>query len=111
MNRKRILLNLKQQKNNNMTHFFLVGENEMTLINNGTKAFDILKFNRSVSIGDTILYQLDKQEPEDGEGERSSGVLPEEISRKVDYLFEDSEGALKKGYVGVGFVTKKSNED
>ena len=86
-----------------MTHFFLVGENEMSLINNGTKAFDILKFNRPVSIGDTVLYQLDKQDPVEGEDEQPGGVLPEEISRKIDFLFEDTEGALKKGYTGVGF--------
>lgn len=86
-----------------MTHFFSVTENEMILIHDGTKTFDILKFNRAVFIGDTILYQLDKKDPVEGEEEQPGGVLPEEISRKVDYLFEDTEGALKKGYIGIGF--------
>ena len=88
-----------------MTHFFSVNENEMSQLVNGTKTFDVLKFSRSVSVGDTIIYQLEEKEAEyepDSEEPTNAG-LPEEHSVKIAYLFDDSEGALKKGYVGVGF--------
>lgn len=87
-----------------MTHFFSVNENEMSLISGDQKKFDILKFSRSVSIGDTIIYQLEERVEEDDEKAPARDPhLPEEYSVKIAYLFDDTEGALKKGYVGVGF--------
>jgi Domain of unknown function (DUF3850) len=89
-----------------MTHFFLVNENEMGLVSTGAKKFDILKFGRAVSIGDTIIYQLEEKTPSEQEddAQKEQGLdVPEEYSVKIDYLFEDTEGSLKKGFVGVGF--------
>lgn len=94
-----------------MTHFFSVNENEMSQLVNGTKTFDILKFNRTVSKGDTIIYQLEEKEAVEGEEETDDSPqlqLPEEHSVKIAYLFDDSEGALKKGFVGVGFANNQN---
>jgi hypothetical protein len=85
-----------------MTHFFSVTENEMSLLSREQKKFDILKFSRSVSIGDTIIYQLEEIRPT--EDDHPQNGLPQEYTVKIDYLFEDTEGALKKGYAGVGFT-------
>lgn len=92
-----------------MTHFFVVSENEMSLLSSGQKTFDVLKFNRSVSLGDTIIYQLEEILPsEDPENPRAvNALLPQEFSVKIDYLFEDSEGALKKGFNAVSFKNKE----
>ena len=88
-----------------MTHFFSVNENEMSQLVNETKTFDILKFSRTVSTGDTIIYQLEETPANEGEEEPVDvPQLPEEHSVKIAYLFDDSEGALKKGYVAIGFA-------
>ena len=92
-----------------MTHFFSVNENEMSQLVNGTKTFDILKFSRAASTGDTIIYQLEEaQAGEDGEEPPTRDAsIPDEYSVKINFLFDDSEGALKKGYCAVGFQGKE----
>lgn len=90
-----------------MTHLFEVSLNEMTLLKSEQKRFDILQFRRPVSVDDTILYQLEHLETEEGEdAEPVDKEIPQEYSVTIAYLFDDSEGALKKGFVGVGFKTK-----
>lgn len=93
-----------------MTHFFSVNENEMSQLVKGTKTFDILKFSRSVSVGDTIIYQLEEKEEFDPQDIPTTELpgLPEEHSVKIAYLFDDSEGALKKGYIAVGFANNQN---
>lgn len=88
-----------------MTHFFSVNENEMQLLTREQKRFDILKFSRSITVGDTIIYQLEELVPSEDEGSQRKAdlALPQEYSVKIDFLFDDTEGALKKGYSGVGF--------
>ena len=88
-----------------MTHLFEVSENEMVQLRNEHKRFDILQFRRPVSTGDTILYQLEHKEPEDVDEDREMQPkdILQEYSVTIDFLFDDTEGALKKGFVGVGF--------
>lgn len=88
-----------------MTHFFIVSENEMQLLNSEKKKFDILKFNRSVKIGDTIIYQLEETEfiESEDESKATNPDLPQEYTVCIGFLFDDSEGALKKGYTAIGF--------
>lgn len=84
-----------------MTHLFEVSEKEMKQLHLEERKFDILLFRRPLSIGDTIIYQLVKEDTE--KDENPNDIIPAEHHQKVDYIFEDTEGALKKGYIAVGF--------
>lgn len=87
-----------------MTFLFSVDENEMKLLTSEQKKFDILQFRKAVSLGDTIIYQLERAEPEEGEERLPvDESIPQEYSVKIDFLFNDSEGAMKKGFAAVGF--------
>lgn len=83
-----------------MTHIYEVSVNEMHLLATEKKTFDVLQFRRPVVIGDTIIYQLEP--PVENEDLKHASV-PQEFSVQINFVFEDTEGALKKGYSGVGF--------
>lgn len=91
-----------------MTHLFEVSLNEMTQLVGNTKTFDILQFRRGVSTGDTILYQLEHLTDEEGEDAMpSDSKIPQEYAVTIDFLFDDSCGALKKGFTAVAFKEKE----
>lgn len=89
-----------------MTHLMECSTNEFNLLSNETKIFDILKFNRAVAIGDTIIYQR-QDEPEEGEQPERALIHSDELSVTINFIFEDTEGAMKKGYAAVGFGKKE----
>lgn len=81
-----------------MTHLFEAGVEEFKSLQDGDKRFDILKFSKNVAIGDTVVYQ---EYDEAGNGEIA--FTDREFLAKVDSIFNDVDGALKKGYIAVGF--------
>jgi hypothetical protein len=84
-----------------MTFLFEVSVNEMRMLSTEEKTFDILKFNRVVNIGDAIVYQLEQKELDADED--PGDIIPAEHHSKIVSIFEDTQGALKKGFVAVGF--------
>ena len=95
-----------------MTHVFETTTNDYNLISNGSKQFDILKFGRSVSVGDKIIYQrladTDEETDRDEEQINDTPYSDDELAVSITHIYEDAEGALKKGYVAVGFKEKES---
>ena len=91
-----------------MTHFFVVTETEMSMLAyHKAKKFDLLKFGRAVSIDDTIIYQMEEEPPlQEGEERQGCEGIPQEYSVTIDFILSDSDGALKKGYIAVGFKEK-----
>lgn len=88
-----------------MTHIYEVSESEMVQLSDGSKKFDVLQFRRPVSIMDTVIYQLEHQESVE-ESETTSDekpTVPQEYIAKINFIFSDTEGALKKGFTAVGF--------
>ena len=93
-----------------MTHIYETTTNDYNLISKGSKQFDILKFGRGVSVGDRIIYQRLAVTEEEDNGDSGTNDTPyseDELSVSITHIYEDAEGALKKGYVAVGFEKER----
>lgn len=90
-----------------MTHILEVPTSNYNAVLNGTQQFDILKFGRRVSVGDTIVYQR-LADTEDEESE--DAFTDDEVSVVISYIFEDEEKAIKNGFTAVGFKEKQPND-
>lgn len=93
-----------------MTHIFEVGSNFFNLVSTDRATFDIINFGPRVSVGDTVIYQrladAEDEETEQGEG-NDGGVSGDEIAVKIEYLFDDADKCLKKGFTAFGFKIKE----
>lgn len=86
-----------------MTHLFDYSANSLNLIKSGEQTFDILKFEKTVSIGDTLIFQkIDEREEE----YKDKPFDEEEFVAKITFILP-TNGELKKGYVAVGFKEKE----
>lgn len=94
-----------------MTHIFEVTSGFLNLVSTDRQTFDILNFGPRVSIGDTVIYQrladMEDEETEQGEANDTS-VSGDEISVKIESLFEDADKCLKKGLTAFGFKIKEA---
>lgn len=92
-----------------MTHIFDTSTDEYNQILTGEKVVDILNFGRSVSLGDIIIYQrLADTENEEKNGEiNDTAFTDDEISVRINFIYDDTEKVIKKGFTAVTFKEKE----
>lgn len=77
-------------KNENMTHALKTWPAYYTLVENGTKNFEIREMDRPFKVGDTVILQEWNPETKQYTGK--------ECTYKIGFIFEGPGFGLKSGY-------------